>query len=422
VLAVTVVVLGLLTVLMKRIGGTILFPPALFSAAWFGTLAGVLMGGQQFLPIRESVCLLYIVGALAFAVGGIICAYCINAGRAYERSLASARITRSAMDVLLITLVASYPYYLRIAVRIAGTSSPILFLPAIRSKMLASGGNPFGLAGNLNVLASLVCVAVVYESDGSLGGRFRAVMSTLLALAYSALTGSKLGVLLVVTLFFVTQVRAGRIRIMTALITCTAALTLFVGGLLAINLAGQGFGDTGATLAKVGDDIANYWLGSPVAFSQIAMRPDSLPSAENINRFFLETARSLGGHVRVPRLNTKYTVFSSSGEDSNTYTIYFSYFKDYGWFGAVILLGALGAFLTLIWRRAMSGQPVAIIFYASFCTAIVQSIYSEGFFLGLNQDIKALVLYGALYWVLPRYLSKEGREDTMSFPVGDYVD
>lgn len=403
-LAAAVIILAILTALTLRAGRTVLFPPALFCATWCATLAGVFVSGPRFLPISEYTCLIYLLGAVAFVLGGFAALFYFDGPRKVGvLSGRSPSATRLALDVMLIFLIATYPYYLHIALRIAGTSNPVLFFATMRNQMLRANGNPFGLAGNLNVLAALVAAAMVYESDRSAKRRVRALVAVLVALAYGVLTGSKGGVLMLVTLFFITQVRAGRVKPAAAMAAFTLALTLFVAGLWAINFSGGSFSDTGALARRMGGEISSYWLGSSVTFSQIAMRPDSLPSTQSIGRFFLQSARSMGFHVQIPKFTAPFTVFSVNGENANTYTIYFSYFKDYGWLGSMVLLTALGGFLTLVWRRAMGGAAIAILFYASFCTAIIQSIESENFFLGLNGYIKALIIYSLLYWALPRY-------------------
>lgn len=409
-LVVVVLVLGVLTVVMLRAGGTILFPPALFCASWFATLAGAAAAGARFLPISEYASLIYLVGGVAFVLGGTVVLYYLgDAPKGDVAPMRRSEATRHTLDALLILLVAAYPYYFHIALRIAGTSNPALFLPAIRMRMVQVAGNPFGVAGNLNVLAALVASAIVYESDGSVKRRLKAVVAVIMALGYGVLTGSKGVVLLLVTLFFLTQIRAGRVRPVAVFAAAGIVLATFTVGLWAINFHGRSFSNIGAMASRMASMGGNYWLSSVVTFSRIVTKPNSLPSAESIGRFFLETGKSLGFHVHVPSINAKYTVFGTHGENSNTYTIYFSYFKEYGWFGSIVLLAGLGGGLTLVWRRAMAARPVAILFYASFCTAILESIYSENFFLGLNWDVKALIVYGFLYWMLPRYFPAQWR-------------
>lgn len=410
-LVTTAILLAILTAVMVRTGGTILFPPALFCAIWSVTLLGLTTAGNTFLPLSDYTCLVFLVGAVAFSIGGAI-SLCASRSPSLNREVltASNATIRIALDVLLAAVVLAFPYYMHLAVRLAGTSNPIYMFAEIRRQMVTStGGSPFGLAANLNVVAGLVATAQFFELDGSWPRRIRAGLAVLLTLCYSSLTGSKGGALILITLFFVLQVRARRIKPAVTLGAAAIVVSFFVGGLFAVNLSGRHFEGAGAAMREVGSEIESYWLGSPVAFGQIAARPDSLASAENIGRFFLQTGQSLGLHTEVPSLYAKYTAVRGDGSDTNTYTIYFSYFKDYGWFGMPLILAALAAALTQVWRRAMAGYPVSVLMYATMCTAILQSIFSETFFLGLNGYLKALCFYWAVYGLIP-ILCMQGRK------------
>lgn len=402
-LAVTVALLAILTILTWRIGGTMLFPPALFSSIWTVTLLCILLARDRFLAISDYACLIYLTGALAFSLGGVI-ALRVQKGRVPRKVVVDTRrLNRHVLDMLLVTLVVLFPYYLKVALKIAGTSNIIHALPAIRRRAVeAAGENLFGVVGNLNVLAILVSIALIYETDGTWSRRLRATVAVILALVYSAFTGSKYGAIFLITLFFVTQVKARKIRVATALVGVTIALSFFGGGVMLINLGGHGGKDVGATVNQVAKVISEYWLGSPIAFSEIAEKPDSLISSASIDRFPLEVGKQLGLSVRIPSINNPvYTPISGDGSSTNAYTIYLSYFKDYGWGGTVLLLATIAAVLTFLWDRAMLGRPVAVLMYGTLCTAIVQSIYSENFFVGLEEYLKAAGFFWLIYRFVP---------------------
>lgn len=401
-LPITVTVLTLLTLAMWCITRSALSPAVLYCGVWSVTLGGLFVAGTVFLPVSEYVCLIYLVGGVSFALGSGVCLSCLSAGAADSPRRRTPSAVRITLDFITALLILLFPYFLHLAVTLAGTSNPIVMVQYIRQiSVEAEGGSPFGPVANLTVLAPLVALAMTYESDGSFSRRARAALSIVVALAYSVLTGSKGGAFILVTTFFVTQIQARQIKVGTAI----AAVALFTGffgaGLLAVNLGGQTRGGTSLVAHEIGARVLNYWLGSPVAFSSIAQKPNSLPSSESIDRFFLQTGNSLGMKNSVPSINPPYTPIETDGQNSNTYTIYFSYFKDFGWLGAVLLLAVLGAMLTWAWRSAMTGGPVAVLLYASFCTGLLQSIYSENFFLTLNFYSKAVVFYLALYRVSP---------------------
>jgi len=379
-----------------------LFPPVLFCGTWSLILAGLLVAGRALYPVSDYALLVFAVGAVAFSLGSLsVLCLCGEAISSTQRTEGTRPLTRLALDVALVMLIAAFPLYLRTALDIAGTGELGLILSAVRRELVESGDNPFGpVASNLNVLAPLIAIAMCYETDGSWSRRLRAITATILALAYNSLTGSKGGLFLLVILFFLAQIRAQRLKVGHA----AAAFAFLVSGLmamiLAVNFAGFSFDDATSMTRDVATSAASYVLGAPVSFGMIAEQPDTLASSENIGRFFVESARSLGLHVDVPSIFEQYTLIGP-GISNNTYTIYFSYFKDYGWCGMVLLILTLGMMLSVVWRRAMRGAPVAVLMYSILCKDIVQSFYAESFYISLNSLIKSFALFWFLYTFLP---------------------
>jgi oligosaccharide repeat unit polymerase len=406
-LGITAAILIALTAVTWYAVRSALFPPVLFNGIWALTVLCLYLAGPRFFPVSENACLIYLTGAAAFSVASLMT---VTAFRYLPSSLPairrSAQSARTVLDVLLILLIAAFPYYLKVALQIAGTANIIQALPEIRLRTVeAPNANLFGMAGNLNVLAIIVAEACVFESDGSWRRRLRSILAIVVALAYGVLTGSKLGALFLLTAFFVSQVRARRLKLTHALAVAALAMVFFGTGVILVNLTGRNFESTGEVASTVGKIVVgSYLLGPSVAFSRVAERPDSLVSSAGIDRVFLATASKLGFAVQLPSINNAtYTQISGDGESTNVYTIYFSYFKDYGWGGMILLLSGLAMLLTLLWQRAMSGEPVAVLIYASMCTSILLSSYTEEFFTGLEGFLKAYAVFWFLYRFLPRF-------------------
>jgi oligosaccharide repeat unit polymerase len=140
-------------------------------------------------------------------------------------------------------------------------------------------------------------------------------------------------------------------------------------------------------------------MGGPVAFDRIVNDPNSIPSTQSIDRFFLETANSLGAHFNVPSLHAKYADISPDNfeSDFNVYTIYFSYYKDYGWPGTVVLTALVGFLLTVLYNSASNGRPALMVLCAVTSVGTLSSIYSENYFLALNELIKISIFFAVLY-------------------------
>jgi oligosaccharide repeat unit polymerase len=128
-----------------------------------------------------------------------------------------------------------------------------------------------------------------------------------------------------------------------------------------------------------------------VAFDRIVQNPSGIRSSWSISRFFLLTANKLGASFEVPSLHAEYTMISPTMK-TNVYTMYFSYFQDYGWAGIVVLPCALGYALTWIYRKARNGSHAALVLYGLMFSGILVSGFAEVFFLALNTLLKAVVV------------------------------
>lgn len=396
------------------LGRSLLFPPALFSAMWLLNLFVLWVIGDLFFRVSDTACLVYLLGAVSFAVGGLII---LHTGRVHKRSIDASAMAptdrkwvHSSLDLVLLILVAAFPIYLQIARQVAGNVSLGIMLTVIRANEVdaEAGADPFGFAANLTVLALLCAPAIIYESDGSWRWRLRSIIAVILVLAYGILTGSKQNALIVFVLFFVSWIRSGRLRLRILALSTAVVVTLFSVGIFFVNLASnaEAVGGAGGAVRRVANTVLAYWLGGVVAFSRVAEEPDSIKVTQNIWRFFLELGRNLGFDVVVPTLHLPYTTIS--GDPSikflgiNVYTIYFSYFPDFGWAGVIIGMMFVGAITTAVWKRATGGSAPFSLIYASLCLGIVLSFFADYFWLNLNFYIKASLFYATLYVLIPK--------------------
>lgn len=403
---------ALLTITLT-LSRSLLFPPSLFAAIWLLNLLVLSLLGNLFFEVSDTACLVYLVGAVAFAVGGLLVfqghEVTLNAPVDPNNEGSRRKWIRRSLDATLLILIAGFPYYFQIARRIAGDTNIALMLSAIRGAELeaSAGGDPFGVVGgNLAVLALLCAPAIFYESNGTWPWRLRTFLSVVLVLAYGFLKGSKESVLIIIALFFISWIKSGRLRVRTLAFSTSILLALFSVGALLVNFAGATFENSNAALRKLADTVLAYWLGGVVAFGRIVDNPDSIKATQNIGRFFLELLQKLGADVVVPTIHAPYTVISSDPAvrllGINVYTIYYSYYPDFGWAGVIIGMASIGAIVTAVWKRAKQGSPVFSLLFASLCVGIVLSFAADRFLLNLNFYIKATVFYAALYILIPK--------------------
>lgn len=395
---------------------SLVYPAVLFCGAWALSLFAILLAGDMFYPVSEKAALVFLVGGLSFSFGSFLALaharwrrWCAEP---FHRAVEDVRCARLVLDLLLILVVGGLPYYWTQVRAITGDVEGGLLFSAVRNALVeGETENLLGpIAGNLHVLAGILAPALVYETDGSWNRRWRVIVAVLAALTYATLAGSKGGVVVLLTVLFTYWTKSARIPFASMIAAGIGAVVFFGAALFLINLAGS-HQDGQSTPALIASIILNYWVGGLVAFGEVIESPISYESTQHVGRFFVSVARSLGFSVEVPSVHAVYTVISDRPEimDTNTYTIYFSYFKDLGWFGTTAILIALGYVLTLVWRKALLGAPMSTVFYGAFATASVLSFFSEQFLLGLNGYLKALLVYFAVFHLAPAFLRRVRR-------------
>lgn len=383
-----------------------LYPPTLFCLVWLVSLVGILCSGNTLYPISAETLMVYFVGALSFSAGGMVFQVTGNSliSKPFSMSEKGTYRVHFLLDLLLLVVLIGLPVYWRSLVEIVDVSDPSLFFVIARQITVEIGGERqgVGVISNLVVLAMLLALAMHFENDGSWSRKWRDYLAVFIALIYGSLTGAKSNsVKLFLMLMFISFMREKKIRLKLVFGYLATIVVFFSVGLIAVNFAYEVHDSLWDTMHATVIGIQNYWLGSLVAFNAIVADPLIMESTQCLNRFFLETANHLGADYYVPILHADFSAISSS-QESNTYTIYFSYFKDYGWFGVITGMMFLGGLTTWLYKATRSRSPVSVGIYSMFGTGLLLSIHAEHFVLGLNGYLKAVLFFLLIYHVLSR--------------------
>jgi len=416
-LLVTILSLSMLLAMLYKMSGDFLFPPVIFTAVWLSSMIGILLSWGSYYEIECTAYVVYLVGAISFSIGGAL-VFLLRRGNINGPTTNLADHTynnhsiHSVLDIALLVAIVGLPLYWREMSNLAGGATDDLFLFNIRQKMveLADERTTLSVVRNCEILSILVSIAMAYEMDGTRSRRWRTVIAVAVTLMYGIISATKISlVTIILYIFFTYSIKRKHVNAKTLVAMILICIIIFFAGMLTFNYAPMFFASTTDMLAFLFRSMLGaWWLGGIVAFSQIAETPNIVISTQPIYRFFLETARSLGINVYVPPKFAEYLNYSPYA-DTNAYSIYFCYFKDYGWAGMVILMLFLGAALVILYRKALRGGPVAVQFYAMMCSGLVLSFHSEHFFLGLNFYLKAAIFYYVLYKIVPAlYSSRRG--------------
>jgi oligosaccharide repeat unit polymerase len=398
------IVLLCLSVLNHLVSRNILYPPFLFCITWFLSLTALALSGEAFYPVSAEALLVYMVGAVFFSIGGLY-NLTVTKKNSPARSLGDRQHFRvhRILDIGLLVVIIGLPLYIMDIAKSVDLLDYYL-LAALRKTNVeasASSQRSFSVLKNLVVLSTLVALAMHYENDGTAGRKWRSYLAIVVAVFYGVFTGSKGWVTIVPTLAFISIVAGKKVKISTLALVSCGTLVLFSAGLLTVNFIYGGVDDPFRTAQLLAETVRNYWVGGLVAFNRIVEAPESIAAVQSLGRFFLETANSFGASFEIPSIFSDYTQISS-GEDTNTYTIYYTYYMDLGWFGVILGMFMLGFGLSWVHRYAERNHPIAIFVSGTAAMGILLSFHAEHFVLGLNYYIKLIAFYFLVYHVSTR--------------------
>ncbi|MEG2149861.1 MAG: O-antigen polymerase [Bacteroidaceae bacterium] len=145
-------------------------------------------------------------------------------------------------------------------------------------------------------------------------------------------------------------------------------------------------------LVNVFSFVNVYLLSGAVAFDYLTAIPGSGWFGENTFRFFYAILSSFGADVPV---NATILEFVSIPELTNTYTMLYPFYVDFGFVGIGIFALFQGAFYGYLYKKAITGSNMHLLLYAIFSTYIILEYAGE--FLFTNASLNLQYLFYAIF-------------------------
>jgi oligosaccharide repeat unit polymerase len=378
-----------------------LSPSVLFTGVWLVNVVLLSLAGDSVYAVRPETLTVFLGGALAFAVGSFISrvVHLIEPFRPFVAPASHLKFMHKLLAGCLFICLFGFPFFLyKIFHMASGMDAPLLY--AIRaSSVEAEQGLGIGPLANLVGLSAMTAQALLFV--GSYEHRYRTATAVFVALVYGIFTGSKGGsIQLVVVLSFTALIRAGYVH-KKALAAAVAAVTTSIAfGFLAVNLALEKFAGYQSSFRLLLESIGLFYLSPLTAFDSIVVDTNRIESVHHWSRSIKQFLNNFGFSYDIPSIHAAYT-YAAPGYSTNTYTIYFTYYKDYGWIGVLLFTGLLGFGLTWLFTKAWRGEPLAALLYAFGAFGILMSFNAEYFFLAFNPWLKAVLFFGLIFYCPP---------------------
>jgi oligosaccharide repeat unit polymerase len=191
-----------------------------------------------------------------------------------------------------------------------------------------------------------------------------------------------------------------------ALVGFLAFATLFVANQVALQkLGARPDAPLSENISPVAEAAGTYMIGGLVAFETAIQHPGLVQNNWHLYTYFIKTLNKFGLNLDEPSAFLEY-VNINRVVDINVYTIYFSYYSDYGLIGVAVLLCGLGFATTLIFRNAVNGDAVAALLLGPALFGILMTIFAESFFLEMGFWLKVFTIASGVYVVAPRVVDR----------------
>jgi oligosaccharide repeat unit polymerase len=389
--------LAALAFLNRRIGHSLFYPPALFCAWWSVLLLILALSGDAFFDLSFTTLTIYMLGAVAFTVGG---AFRIALHPLVKQSHAiSEEQQRAAGRFLLfaaIVLTVAFPFYWQHLQDLRAASFYPDFWRAVRHQTTSGLVDDVGLGifKYAISLGSFMSLIAVYHDNGSRRTRWRAVGIVATALLYHFLTAARIGAMtLLFGILAVSRMRSGSVNWK---VWCAGAMLLaivFTVPAVLLQKGGDPTKSLGENISGVLGSLRLYMVSGLVGFNQVVDDPGVFPRWLSF-RFFLAL-----GHAFVPSIEVPGIVlpFTATPALTNVYTIYGSYFADFGWLGIALIMCIHGYLIAALYQNAQRGHPEAVILYGVAVSYLLASAATEGFLVALSHWVQVAICTLAVY-------------------------
>ncbi|WP_041620312.1 oligosaccharide repeat unit polymerase [Paludibacter propionicigenes] len=145
--------------------------------------------------------------------------------------------------------------------------------------------------------------------------------------------------------------------------------------------------------------VTIYALSSAPAFETVKSE-SSVQFGENVFRFFYAVKYKLGLTKMKP--NDTILGFVNVGVVTNTYTVLYPYYKDFGLSGIAFFSILLGLLLGFVYNKAENGNVIFVVLYSFFLFELVMQLVGDLFFTNFSLNLK-LILVATTPYFISRY-------------------
>lgn len=367
-------------------------PFVLVPGVWFGILLLMYLTQPPFYPIIHD----FPVAMTLWCLGFLVVAYAVYAlvpeerGMLSDRPLMQDNVTpsRTVINVYMLITLLVMPYMLYALVRYGLERGEVnLFLYIRLSAVEENFDKPeFGLAAYLIPIAPIMLILAY----GYVKERWFRILAVALNVVSALTTMSKTTFFVMVVSVLYIQYRNRKIKVGTIAIVLLIFLAFSVWFQLMRSFEDQEANFSGTDMLTV------YTLSPCVAFDYYAQPSTAQFFGEHVFRFFYALGHAFGSDIEPVSNILK---FVGVPELTNTYTILYPFYTDFGLWGVVFGGMFYGLFFGFLYKRGRSKDNVYFVLYACFLNYLVLQFVQENVLSNLSLTIQYILIALVPFWL-----------------------
>jgi oligosaccharide repeat unit polymerase len=376
---------------------SVLYPPFLFCGMWLLDLCVYRANLIAIDTLHANTLWLIVGGALVFSAGGLV-------AKLIPRYLAEVRIrltpelvrSRFPKYVLLALFAASIPFIVHDRAVKAAQGTGSSFIERSRNAAVEETENEgSGADYAVNSVAPLAILVVLLLSFEERDWSYWCVLA--FALLANLVGGGRAGLLnLILGVTCIRLMRQRKESLWAALREARWPLLVFAGayvGLIFVSKDTKSYDGLGSLLTFF---LVGYLIGPTAALDHVMQRPSDFVVANHTFQFLLKPAAAL--HLLPYTPPPVFDKFILVPFPTNVYTVYRFYLTEFGVWGCLGCIAAIGMGHSLLYLRARQQGRLSLILFALSLFPVVMVVFDDLYYVvGFYVRV---VVFCVAYWAL----------------------
>lgn len=380
------------------------YPPVVFSSLWFTVLFCLAFIADDYYPISNLTLLIITVSSIFFSLGSLASfLVVIKQSNLYIRGNQN---VENLLNIAFIIILLLLPIYLYVLYEMGMSVAADNILIGIRTKTIEDGGatNQLGFFAYYISISQFIAIISFVQFIRGFYPLKKTICIVFLSLLIGISTATRMSTFMVFLPLIGVLLVSNKITIKYLAIFLPCIAMFF--SVLAFILGKGASSDIGfiENIESILDSFKLYLLGGTVAFDQVATGVQHVEYGILFN-FFYKIFSAIGFEIGAMQTILPYTYVPY---EINVYTIFFSYYKDFGFFGLIVFMFLIGFVLSIMYRKAKLGNPLFVFLYGIGFACTVLSVLNESFIASISYWVQAVIIGYLLYGVpsLSRYKSR----------------